>query len=163
VKYNSTSLQLGLWLVGACEDVVEGRLNKEIKGLATFISSIYPTMVYLRYIYIHTYTRFYICMYIFLYIYVYVCIYIYVYIYTFIHTHTYKYVYMHIYTHRIGYEFDSPENNYDVQSYKDAFIYIVSTIRYIHTYIYMYIYACMYSFIYIYVCTHIFLYTYLYV
>eukprot|EP00596_Hydrurales_sp_CCMP1899_P006927 CAMPEP_0119046456 /NCGR_PEP_ID=MMETSP1177-20130426/46711_1 /TAXON_ID=2985 /ORGANISM="Ochromonas sp, Strain CCMP1899" /LENGTH=388 /DNA_ID=CAMNT_0007019629 /DNA_START=277 /DNA_END=1440 /DNA_ORIENTATION=+ len=77
IRYNTTSLQLGLWLVGACEDVAEGRLDTEVKGLASFIDSISPTVVYLR----------------------------------------------------IGYEFDSQENNYDVRSYREAFIHIVNTIR----------------------------------
>ena len=41
--YNSSALQLGLWLVGACEDVAEGLLNKEVKLLATYLASLSPT------------------------------------------------------------------------------------------------------------------------
>ena len=41
--YNTSALQLGLWLVGACEDVAEGLLNKEIKVLATYLASLSPT------------------------------------------------------------------------------------------------------------------------
>ena len=40
--------QTGLWLVGACDDIVAGKLSKEIKRLATFFLSIFPTPVYLR-------------------------------------------------------------------------------------------------------------------
>ena len=76
-KYSNTSIQLGLWLVGACTDVAEGKLSKEIKRLATFFLSIHPTPVYLR----------------------------------------------------IGYEFDSPENDYKPLSYIAAFRTIVDDLR----------------------------------
>jgi hypothetical protein len=76
-KYNSSSLQLGLWLVGQVEDVAEGLLNREITRLGTYLSSIAPTPVYLR----------------------------------------------------IGYEFDSEENSYDVDSYIEAFQTIVNSFR----------------------------------
>ena len=76
-KYNTSSLQIGLWLVGSCEDIKLGLLDKEINKLGTFFLSIMPIDVYLR----------------------------------------------------IGYEFDSAENDYDTNSYIQAFQYIVNHLR----------------------------------
>ena len=75
-QYNTSTLQLGLWLVGACEDVAEGLLNKEIKLLAVYLGSLT------------------------------------------------QYVYL-----RVGYEFDSQENNYKISSYIAAFKKIVDLFR----------------------------------
>ena len=74
--YNTSTLQLGLWLVGACEDVAEGLLNKEIKLLAVYLGSLT------------------------------------------------QYVYL-----RVGYEFDSLENNYKISSYIAAYKKIVDLFR----------------------------------
>jgi hypothetical protein len=67
----------GLWLVGSCEDIVAGKLSKEIKKLSNFFLSIYPTTVYLR----------------------------------------------------VGYEFDSFENNYNPVAYGSAYRTIVDSLR----------------------------------
>ena len=63
--------------MGSCEDILAGKLKKEIRKLGTFFTSVYPTPVYLR----------------------------------------------------IGYEFDSPENDYLPVSYQKAYRVIVDDLR----------------------------------
>ena len=47
-RYNTSSLQLGLWLVGACEDVASDLLAHEVHQLGVFLASLAPAAVYLR-------------------------------------------------------------------------------------------------------------------
>ena len=46
--FNTSALQLGLWLVGACEDVANDLLSREIHQLALYLRSLAPSAVYLR-------------------------------------------------------------------------------------------------------------------
>ena len=46
--YPNSSIQLGLWLVGACNDVIQGSLDEEIHRLAHYVRSSSSTQFYIR-------------------------------------------------------------------------------------------------------------------
>lgn len=77
-EFTNSFLQIGLWIVGMCNDISAGRMDADITALANFIRRL-ECQVFLR----------------------------------------------------IGYEFDSTQNNYDTTEYVAAFKYIVKQFRFL--------------------------------